>query len=472
MEPKLAAACGRLLYPGGLTAATRHAGAEPCVTGRARPYDESMLRRDLKAMAALGATAVVERAVEEQVERAVGTAAHSAVAHTDMFDQPYFTKAPTHAGPIGALNNKMLAAVYFGVTTVRPDGGPVLLFHLSWHKPATPLCAAVEDLHASPSRHAWLTQHLRRHTWDRGGNGLPLRKYAHAQQIPYLTMANGWVYLSSQGAPFAQTLDQQPVFVRRDVRMGHGPSTALDAGPRVVIFPAYPKQGAACVRGLRYLTNGALVGDEVLRMDEVCKARWPQMENPLKALVAIGFRVNRDRCLVLAASRGTDGKIERLQAKDDALATEIDTLCRKEPSRRVFAKIETRMRRQEKMREQIDALKAEPLTKKVRPATGLELLCKYLQLLLYNALALLLTRSALATVRMLTPAKVRDLLWGRPAQVDVELGKVTLWVDPVIEARQLRLQKELIHLFNDASLKIRGAKVRLCLAQLPGINTS
>lgn len=472
LEPKLAATCGRLLFPGGLTAATRQAGAEPLVTGRAQPYASSTLRRDLKAMAAAGAAAVVERAVERQVERAVGSAAHSALAHTDMFDQPYFTKAWTHAGPIGALNNKMLAAVYFGVTTVRPDGGPVLVYHLSWHKPATPLGDALEDLHASPSRHAWLTWHLRRHTWDRGGNGLRLRRWAHAQRIPYLTVANGWVYLSSQHAPFAQTLDRQPVFVRRDVPMGHAPSTPLDDGPRVVIFPAHPAQGADGVRGLRYLTDGALVDDEVLRMDTVYKARWPQMENVLKALVGVGFGLNRDRRLVLATSRGTDGKIARLHARDDALGAEVAALSHEAPSSRVFAKVASRVRRQETLRDQVEALQAEPLSKKVRPATGLELLCKYLQLLLFNGLALLLARSALAAVRTLTPANVRDLLWGRHAFVDVVLGKLTLWVDPVVEARQRRLQEELLRLFNDAHLHLHGAKIQLRLAQPPGINTS
>ncbi len=472
VELKLAATCGRLWFPGGLTAATQQAGAEPQVTGRARPYDSSTLRRELKAMAAAGATALVERAVEQQVERAVGTAEHSALAHTDMFDQPYYTKALTHAGPIGALNNKLLAAVYFGVTTVRPDGGPVLVYHLSWDKPATPLRLAVMDLHASPSRHAWLTEHLRRHTWDRGGNGLPLLQYAHSQQIPYLTMANGWVYLSSQRASFAQTLDRQPVFVRRDVRMGHALTAPLDEGPRVVIFPAHPEQGADGVRGLRYLTDGALVGDEVLRMDKVYKARWPEMENVLKALVSVGFGLNRDRRLVLATSRGTDGKIERLEAKNDALGAEVAALSHEAPSRAVFAKIERRVRRQETLRDQVEALHAEPLTKKVRPATGLEMMCKYIQLLLFNALALLLARSPLAAVRMLTPTKVRELLWGRHAFIDVVLGKMTLWVDPVVEARPRRMQEELLRLFNESHLRLRGAKIRLRLAQPREIDTS
>ena len=194
---KLEATSGRILFPKGLTAATREAGGEPLVTGRARPFDEGTLRRSLKTMATLGATRVLERAVEKQVEGAAGTTTgRTAVAHTDMVDQPYFTKEFALAGPIGSLNNKMLAGVYFGVTTIRVGGGAVLVYHLSWHKPATPLLDALKDLHASPSRHAWLTAHLRRHTWDRGGNGRPTLRWAYAQEIPYLTVSNGWVYLS------------------------------------------------------------------------------------------------------------------------------------------------------------------------------------------------------------------------------------------------------------------------------------
>jgi len=461
-----------VLGPGGLTAATRRAGAEPLVTGRARPYDPSTLRRGLEEMVTAGAVAVVERAVEEQVERAVGPAKHAALAHPDRFDQPYYTKAPAHAGPIGALNNKRLAAVYVGVTTVRPDGGPVLVYHLSWHKPTAPLSDALEDLHASPSRHAWLTAYLRRHTWDRGGNGRRLLRWAHAQQIPYLTMANGWVYLSSQRAPLAQTLERLPVFVRRDLRVGHSLGAPLDQGPRVVIFPAHPAQGIAGVRGLRYRTDGVLVGNEIVQIDAVYKDRWGGVENPIKALVAVGLRLNRDRRLVLSTSRGTDGKIQRLQERDDALGAEVAALTHEAPSRRVFSKIESRVRRQEELRDRVAALQAEPLTKKVRPATGRELLCKYLLLLLYNGLALLRARSAIATVRMLTPAKVRDLLWGRHAFVDVELGKVTLWVDPVTEARERRQPEELLRLFNDAHPRLNGAKVQLHLAQHRGTDTS
>ena len=471
---KLEATSGRILFPKGLTAATREAGGEPLVTGRARPFDEGTLRRSLKTMATLGATRVLERAVEKQVEGAAGTTTgRTAVAHTDMVDQPYFTKAFALAGPIGSLNNKMLAGVYFGVTTIRVGGGAVLVYHLSWHKPATPLLDALKDLHASPSRHAWLTAHLRRHTWDRGGNGRPTLRWAYAQEIPYLTVSNGWVYLSSQRAPMGHLLSHQPVFVRRDVSIERATSTPVAQSPRVVIFPAHPTKGTFGARGLRYRTNGALEGDEAMRMDEVYKARWPEGENVFKALKGVGFCVNRDRVLVLATSRGTDGAIQRLEARDQACQGKIEVLRKQPPTTRVLASIEREKRKQKELRGQSKTLKAKPLLKKTRPSTGLELLCKYLLTLLTNALALVLALSPIAAVRALTPALVRALLWGRSATAEVTPRCVTLWIDPVVGARQRLLQVELLRLFNnEAPLRLHGARIRLCLSQPGGIDSS
>ena len=41
VQTKLEAISGRIVFPKGLTAATREAGGEPLVTGRPRPFDES-----------------------------------------------------------------------------------------------------------------------------------------------------------------------------------------------------------------------------------------------------------------------------------------------------------------------------------------------------------------------------------------------------------------------------------------------
>lgn len=473
LQTKLEALSGRMVFPGGLTASTRWVGGEPLVTGRGRPYDSSTLRRTFKAVARMGGTAVLEHAVEVQVERAVGDTGRTVRAHTDMVTQPLYTKALSHAGPIGALNHKLLAAVYVGVTTLRACEGPVLVYHLSWHKPASPLVDAFEDLHASPVRHAWLTAHLRLHTWDRGGNGLGLLRWAYEHPIPYLTVAHGWVYLSSQRSPLAYLPTHQPVFVRRDVRIDPTTSVPVAHSPRVVIFPAHPEQNAACVRGLRYRVYGELTDDEMLHCDEVYKARWPEAENKFKDLKAIGFGVNRDRILVYATSRGVDGALHRLEIRDDALQSEIEALCEQSPTTSVFAKIETRLRKQDALRDRADALRAQPLTKTVRPSTGLELLCKYLQVLLCNALALVLVRSPLNGVCALTASLVRSLLWGRTAVAEVTHGCLTLWVDPVAEARQRHLQVELLRLFNDeAPLHLHGARIHLRLAHPLEIDSS
>ena len=101
------------------------------------------------------------------------------------------------------------------------------------------------------------------------------------------------------------------------------------------------------------------------------------------------------------------------------------------------------------------------------------MLCKYLQVMLCNALALVLALSPIAAVRALTPRLVRELLWGRSATADVAPRCVTLWIDPVPEARQRLQQVELLRLFNDAApLRLHGARIRLRLAEHRGIDSS
>lgn len=461
----LRALVGRLMFPGGLTAASRHAGAEPLLTGRSRPYDESTLRRHARTFAAAGGVAAVAAQVEAQVHRAVGPTG-TCVAHTDLFDQVVYTKKPAHAGPIGALNNRLLAAVYFGLTCVRPEGGPVLAYHVSWHKPASPLVEALQALHAAPARHTWLTAHVRRHTWDRGGNGVAVLQWACGQQIPYLTVANGRVYLSSQRGPTHQTVTGLPVFVRREVRVvGRGGPVG---GPRRIVFPTRAADGPACKHGLRFPTNARLTDAEIGALATVYKARWPEMENQIKALVGVGFGVNRARRQVVTTSRGVDGQLARLEARDQALEREIDALCASgEPATAaVDRKLEVRCRRQAAVHAQQEDLRAQPCTKGVRQPTATEVLCKYLQLLLCNVLVLALARSAVAAVRTLTPALVRELLLGRSALVCVEATVLTLWIDPVTDAHHAALQRELVRLFTeDVPLRLSGAKLVLRLRQ-------
>ncbi len=464
---QLGALVGRLLQPGGLTWATRHAGAEPWATGRARPYAESTLRLRAGAWGAAGGAVVVARHVEAQVAAAVADT-RGAVAHTDMFDQVLYTKKPAHAAPIGALGNRILGATYFGLTMVRPDGGPALLYHISWHKPAAPLVDALQALHADAHRAAWLTAHVRLHTWDRGGNGRAVLQWARDLDIPYLTLATGTVYLSSQRRPTHVTATGLPVFVRKDV--GLGPKSLRPDGtartPRVIIFPTRPSAGDACKTAIRYRTHAALTAAEITALDTVYKARWPEMENGIKALVAVGFGANRERSLILTTSRGTDGQRARLTKRHEALTTEITALRREPPRAPVRAKLATRTKRQRVVRRKVATLDAAPLTKGARAPTRSELLSKYLTALLYNALALLLSRSALHAVRAMTPAMVRELLLGQPALAVLSAETLTLWLEVTPDTRQRPFQLELIRLFNAAPLALVGGRtVRLRLRQ-------
>ena len=191
VETHLGALVGRLMSPGGWVAGERHAGAEPIWTGRARPYEESTLRKHARQLARRGGTDVVAAAVEAQVHEAVAASGSRAVAYTDMFDQVLWTKKPAYAAPIGNRGNRLLAATYFGLTFVRPNKGPALAYHVSWHKPASPLQDALEALHSTRRRKTWLSAKIQHHIWDRGGSGLPTLRWAAARRIPYLTVSRG-----------------------------------------------------------------------------------------------------------------------------------------------------------------------------------------------------------------------------------------------------------------------------------------
>jgi hypothetical protein len=158
----LGALVPRMMYPGSLAAAARHAAAEPLWTGRPRPYAESTVRQAALRLDAEGASALVADAVWKQVTDAVARADQEVIAHTDMFDQPYYTKKFAHAAPIGRLGNRLLACAYFGLTTIKIPAGPTLFAHLSWHKPASPLRDAQETTGVS----VWMRQGHRGQTGE------------------------------------------------------------------------------------------------------------------------------------------------------------------------------------------------------------------------------------------------------------------------------------------------------------------
>ena len=472
IESHLGALVGRLMQPGGWVGGERHAGAEPIGTGRVRPYDESTLRKHARQLARSGGTDIVARVVEAQVERAVAAAGGKAVGYTDIFDQVYWTKKPAHAGPVANRGNRLLAATYFGLTFARPTQGPVLAYHVSWHKPASPLQDALEALHEEPRRARWLTVSLQHHIWDRGGSGCPTMRWALARRIPYLTVTKGstrWTLY--RRAPIVYTRRRLPVFVRRDADVLHGMSRRTveerSVTPQEVIFPAHPDKGRTSTKALRYRTCALLSKDELRDLDHVYKTRWPCNENPIKALVAVGFDRNLDRGMTPTTSRGTDGRKARLEQREQALRDEVAT-CHATTWAQLtkdLARVGRKKRACDNERAAIDAV---PQDKGARMPTGAEGLAKNLMLLMYNALALLLMRSSLEEVRAMTVHRVYELLLGHTLLASMEARRTVLWIDPTPITSELPLQAELVRLFNEQSLSLRGLPLQLRLRDPPG----
>ena len=465
-EGHLGALVGRLMPSGTWVTGARHAGAEPMLTGRSRPYDESTLRKRAHEFADHGATDLVVRAVEATVENAVKESGEKAVAYTDMFDQVYWTKKPAYAAPIGNRGNRLLAATYFGLTFVRPSNGPALAYSISWHKPASPLQDALETLHAEPRRSEWLTHEIGLHIWDRGGSGRPTLRWALRHGIPYLTLgkkATRWTRY--RGPPRIHTRSRVPVFTRRDRRVMQG--SPKGSRPEEVIFPAQPDKGRKEAKALRYHTGAPLPNNELRTLDQVYKTRWPSNENPIKALIAVGFDRNLDRGLTPTTSRGTDGRRGRLEARERVLRAKIDAF---QPATVAQAIRQARplFREKRKCAKQRAALEAIPDTRGARMAVGAELLCKSLMLLMYNMLLLLVGRSTIDAVRAMTPWRVYELLLGQHALVDADEHTITLEVDPVPSALDRRLQDELVRLINARELTLRGRRLRVRTRDPPG----
>jgi hypothetical protein len=399
------------------------------------------------------------------VEQAVARSGAPAIAYTDIFDQVYWTKKPAHAGPIGNRGNRLLAATYFGLTFVRPKDGPALGYHLSWHKPASPLHDALEDLHAEPRRATWLSATIRRHIWDRGGCGRPTLRWALARRIPYLTVgkkATRWTRYRRR--PRVYTRRGLPVFVRPDTTVAQGRPKGTT--PQEVIFPAQPHKGRASVRALRYRTGVPLAKREVRELDRVYKTRWPNNENPIKALVAVGFDRNLDRGLTPTTSRGTDGELARLATREHALLATMEAFA---PT--TFANTMKAIDRFSQQKEVTEAKRAAilaaPLDKGARMPTGAEGLCKNLMLLMYNVLATLLWRSPLHEVQAMAPLRVYALLLGRGLLACGDKDRMTLWIDPLYDSAERALQEELLRLVNEQQLSLRGQRLDLRMLDPP-----
>lgn len=453
------------MAPGGWVAGALRAGAEPLWTGRSRPYDESTLRKEARALARQGGAELIARAVEATVTRAVSDSGTKADAYTDMYDQVLWTKQPAHAGPIGHLGNRVLAATYFGMTFVRPKDGPALAYHLSWHKPASPLQDGLEALYVAPRRAEWLTANIRLHIWDRGGSGTPTLRWALRRGIGYLTVAKKSTHWTRfHRPPRLRTQLGVPVFARRDVSAGKGGPKG--STPEEIIFPARPRKGRASTRALRYRTAARLTKAELRELDRVYKTRWPSNENTIKALVTVGFDRNLDRGLTPTTSRGTDGRLARLEVREQVLQKKIEAFAPTTvpQSIRTARPLLRQKKAYAKERAEIAAI---PKNKGARMPTGAELLCKNLMLLMYNVLALLLMQSPLPEVRTMTPARVQELLLGRGLLACLDKHGMTLWVDPVPTPSDHVLQEELVRLLNDRSLSLQGRPLRVRIHDPP-----
>jgi hypothetical protein len=457
----LAVLVGRLMPSVGWAAAERHADGEPVWTGRRQAYDESTVRKRARDLAARGGTELVARALEASVEQAVAASGAKAIAYTDMFDQVYWTKKPAYAAPIASRGKRLLAATYFGLTFVRLGETAALAYHVSWHKPASPLHDALEAVHEAPRRAAWLAQNLRLHIWDRGGSGRPTLRWALARRIPYLTVMQGSTsWARYRRSPRVYTRTRVPVFVRRDVAIARG--SPPGSSPEVVVYPAHPERGRRATKALRYRCGAPLPKPELRALDQVYKTRWPCNENAIKALVAVGFDRNLDRGLTPTTSRGTDGRSARLRARQRALDEKIAAF---HPTTIPQAIRQARplLRQQRRCAEEHAEIEALPHDRGARMNQGGELLCKNLMLLVYNRLLLLLAQSPSDAVRRMTPAHIYELLLGRGMLACPEERATTLWVDPLPSPTERALQEELVRLLDGQALRLHGRELRLQL---------
>ena len=454
------------------------------------------MRKRARLLAQHGMTDIAARTVEAQVHRAVESSGAKAFAYTDMMDQVYWTKKPAHSAPIGNRGNRLLAATYFGMTFVQPRNGPALGYCLSWHKPASPLQDALETLHSEKRRATWLSRSIRCHIWDRGGSGLPTLRWAAARRIPYLTVSKGSTrWTRYRRMPRLHIRGKLPVFVRPDRKVAQGIAdrgklTRGNSGrrkprrgrlargkssggkpdgstPEEVIFPAHPQKGRTSTKALRYRTGKPLPKTVLRKLDRVYKTRWPSNENAIKALTAVGFDRNLDRGLTNTTSRGADGALARVEGRAQALNDEMAAFT-PTTSPEVMKALGRFYRKESAIAKERARIAEMPKDKGIRMPTGAETLCKYLMLLMYNTVVLLLAKSPRKEVQAMSLPRVYYLLLGRNMLASLDQKSTTLWIDPVPSTSERVLQQELVRLFNEESLALRGKRLILRLRDPTG----
>jgi hypothetical protein len=459
----LGALVPRVMHPGGWTHAARFAGAEPLLTGRTRIYDESTLRHAANQLDAEGCSARVAHAMWSQVDGAVRAADEQVLAYTDLFDQPYYTKKLAHAAPIGRLGNRLLAAAYFGLTTVAIPSGPTLFVHLSWHKPAAPLHDALVDLLAEPERLAWWHEHVRFHIWDRGGNGDRTLAMGWDWEIPYLTIGRKRAEMWRFHAATMRSEHGSPLVFRPDLRL----DGTMEDGPWEAIVAARPDD-PECRRGICFRSAVPLVESDLRTLTVLYKSRWPSMENLIKALLSRGFGRNRTRALERTTSRGVDGAVERLKGRELELRSKVAQLATEPGSAKNLAAVARTIDQITKVRDDQAAAVENATLKHARTVGGAERLSKQLHLLTHNALSLALYGSDGEAVRAMDPNTVFALLLDRPATTCIGDGKLTLWVEAPDALADRRRQEALVEVFNRLALRCRGSVVTIRLRQIHG----
>jgi hypothetical protein len=253
-----------------------------------------------------------------------------------------------------------------------------------------------------------------------------------------------------------------PIFDRPDARLhdaGMGVEGRLTE-PRVVIFPARPEQGDQHGRGLVDRTAARLTDGQIEELSGTSKARWPNHENPIKGLVAVGFDRHLDRTLETTTSRGHDGQVERLS---QAILAHDDQLTRlaQEPGKQADKRREAEEKKRRQKTTKLAKAERQAHEKGIRADEGGEHLCKVRMLLLWNALAVLLWKSPVEAVRTMTLARVCTLLVRQNALAVVEAERVTRWVEAVGSAQDREHQAEVVRLVNEARLGVRGSGLRV-----------
>jgi hypothetical protein len=291
--------------------------------------------------------------------------------------------------------------------------------------------------------------------------GRPTLRWALARHIPYLTVSKKSTHWTRfHGPPRVYARGKIPVFVRPDTKVAQGRPEG--AKPQEVIFPAHPSKGRASTKALRYRTGAPQPKAVLRKLDRVYKTRWSSNENAIKALVAVGFDRNLDRGLTPTTSRGTDGQLARLEAREQRLHEKIAAF---HPTTlpEAIRKARPLFREKRACEDKRAKLASIPKDKGARMPTGAERLCKNLMLLMYNVLALLLWASPLKEVRHMTMGRVQELLLSRCFVACPDKQGMTLWIDPVSDTSEHVLQEEIVRLLNEASLSLRGQRLYLRL---------